>query len=159
MSTGGFLSVQVNQWPGSRAQLQLSCRTVTLWGVHVMCRRQWQTCGFCVSVWAGLHWAIGHMFGLCVHPLNRCFLGVTCAFLFRGGEPCGWLDAYSRPDYIFCVQLSVQANATLETQEREGKSESARFSLLMENIPRITPKMSLLFVSSLLPFALGFFFF
>lgn len=98
------------------------------------------------------------MFGLCVHPLNRCFLGVTCAFLFRGGEPCGWLDAYSRPDYIFCVQLSVQANATLETQEREGKSESARFSLLMENIPRITPKMSLLFVSSLLPFALGFFF-
>ncbi len=122
VSAGWFLSVQVNKWLGSGAQLQLSCRTVTLCGVHVMCGRQWQTCGFCVSVWAGLYWAICHMFGLCVQPLSRCFLGVTCAFVLRGGEPCGLRDAYSYPDYMFCVSscLSKPAlDATLQAQGRE----------------------------------------
>lgn len=42
----------------------------------------------CVSVWAGLNWAIGHMFELCVQPLSWCFLGVTCTFVLRAGEPC-----------------------------------------------------------------------
>lgn len=83
---------------GSGAQLQLLCGTVTLQGVHVMCGRQWQTCGFCVSVWAGLHWATSHMFWLCVQPLSRGFLGVTCAFVLRRGEPCGLRDANGHPD-------------------------------------------------------------
>lgn len=36
LGAGGLLRVQVNQCLGFRAQLQLSCRTVTLYGVHVM---------------------------------------------------------------------------------------------------------------------------
>lgn len=47
---------------------------------------------------------------------------MTCAFVLRGGEPCGLRDAYSRPDYMFCVSscLSKPApDATLETQRRE----------------------------------------
>lgn len=148
--------MQVNQSPGSRSRCSCQCQTATQWRVHVMYRRQWQTCGFCVSVWAGLHRATGHMFGLCLEALSWRFLGVTCAFLSSQGETCGWRDVYSGPDYIFCIQLSVLANATTEKQEKEGKSGSF---LLMENMLSFTPNISLLFVSFLLPSALGFFFF
>lgn len=109
---------------GSEAQLQLSCRAVTLCGVHVMCGRQWQTCGFCVSVWAGLHWAICHMFGLCVQPLSPCFLGVTCTFVLKGGEPCGVRDAYGRADYMFPVSSCLwepAPDATRETEKRRAR--------------------------------------
>lgn len=125
VSAGWFLSAQVNQWLGSGAQSQLLCRTLTLCGVHVMCGRQWQTCGFCVSVWAGLHWAIRHMFGLCVQPLSPCFLGVTCAFVLKGGEPCGLRDAYSRADYMFCVSscLSKPAPDATHTRNPEERRE------------------------------------
>lgn len=164
VSAGWFLSAQVNQWLGSWAQSQLSCWTLTLCGVHVMCGRQWQTCGFCVSVWAGLHWAIGHMFGLCVQPLSPCFLGVTCAFVLKGGEPCGLRDAYSHADYMFSVSscLSKPApDATRTRTQRRGEKRvrAPDFPLLMENILSISQKKKKVSFICFLPasFCFGFF--
>lgn len=56
----------------------------------------------------------------------------------------------------FYVCPDVSPRGTLENKKGgEGESENATFSLLMENILSISPKMSLLF-ASLLPFAGGF---
>lgn len=78
------------------------------------------------------------MFGLCVQPLSLCFLGVTCAFVLKGGEPCGLRDAYSHADYMFSVSscLSKPAPDATHTkprgEERREKSKSARFPSLNE---------------------------
>lgn len=56
-----------------------------------------------------------------------------------------------------CVQMSFPANSPRNSERKwgKGKSENARFSLLMKNILSVSLKMSLLF-ASLLPFARGF---
>lgn len=66
--------------------------------------------------------------GFVCSPLSRCFLGVTCAFVLRGGEPCGLRDAYSCTDYMFCVSSCLSKPApqcnSQNTDEREkGNSE------------------------------------
>lgn len=155
------LSAQVNLWLGARAQLQLSFQTVTLCGVHVMCGRQWQTCGLCVSVWAGLHWAIHHIWTLCAAS-EPTFPWCDLRFVLRGHEPRGLRDACSRTDYMFCVSSCLSKPAPdviLETQKsRKGRARARFLSLNEKHTENFSKRISLSFVSSLFPFALFSFF-
>lgn len=118
-------SCRVEQWPcvefmscvGGSDRLVVS---VSLSGLA--CIEQSATClGFVCSLWA------------------PCFLGVTCTFVLKGGEPRGVRDAYGRADYMFCVSSCLWKPAPDAPRETE-ESESARFPLLMENMPNISPK-------------------
>lgn len=84
----------------------------------------------------------------CAEQSATCLdLGVTCAFVLKGGKPCGLRDAGSRSVCTLCVRPSVPSSC--QTLERQSEGD--------KNVESLHPNKKHSFLCPL-RFALGFFF-